>query len=39
MFVNRLSRAAGPEHELVPYDFLAQIDGSLLARQRKGAPR
>jgi thiopeptide-type bacteriocin biosynthesis protein len=39
MFVNRLSRAAGPEHELVLYDFLAQIYNSLLARARKGESR
>ncbi|HYN23174.1 MAG TPA: lantibiotic dehydratase, partial [Thermoanaerobaculia bacterium] len=36
MFVNRLSRSAGPEHELVLYDFLVQIYSSLLARARKG---
>ena len=35
MFVNRLSRSAGPEHELVLYDFLVQIYSSLLARSRK----
>ena len=39
MFVNRLSRAVGPEHELVLYDFLAQIYSSLLARARKGNAR
>ncbi len=39
MFVNRLSRSAGPEHELVLYDFLAQIYSSLLARARKGDSR
>ncbi|MES1244439.1 MAG: lantibiotic dehydratase [Acidobacteriota bacterium] len=34
MFVNRLSRSSGPEHEMVLYDFLAQIYGSLRARAR-----
>jgi thiopeptide-type bacteriocin biosynthesis protein len=34
MFVNRLSRSAGPEHELVLYDFLAQMYASLRARAR-----
>ncbi len=36
MFVNRMSRAHGPEHELVLYDLLAQLYGSRLARERKG---
>lgn len=41
MFVNRLSRSAGPEHELVLYDFLVQLYGSQLARARAAnkAPR
>jgi thiopeptide-type bacteriocin biosynthesis protein len=39
MFVNRLSRSAGPEHEMVTYDFLAQIYSSLLARNRKAGGR
>jgi len=34
MFVNRLSRSAGPEHELVIYDFLSQIYSSVRARAR-----
>lgn len=38
MYVNRLSRSAGPEHEVVLYDFLAQIYSSLRARASK-APR
>lgn len=38
MFVNRMSRSAGPEHELVLYDFLVQLYGSQLARERKAAP-
>jgi thiopeptide-type bacteriocin biosynthesis protein len=37
MFVNRMSRSAGPEHELVLYDFLVQLYGSQLARERKAA--
>ena len=37
MFVNRMSRSAGPEHELVLYDFLVQLYGSRLARERKAA--
>jgi thiopeptide-type bacteriocin biosynthesis protein len=32
MFVNRLSRSAGPEHELVLYDYLVQLYRSQLAR-------
>lgn len=41
MFVNRLSRSAGPEHELVLYDFLVQLYGSQIARARAAtkAPR
>ena len=35
MFVNRASRSAGPEHELVLYDFLVQLYRSELARARK----
>jgi thiopeptide-type bacteriocin biosynthesis protein len=35
MFVNRLTRSAGPEHELVLYDFLARIYMSQIARARK----
>jgi thiopeptide-type bacteriocin biosynthesis protein len=37
MFVNRLSRSAGPEHEMVLYDFLAQMYASLRARARSRA--
>ena len=37
MFVNRLSRSAGPEHEAVLYDFLAQIYSSLRARAAKAS--
>lgn len=37
MFVNRLTRSAGPEHELVLYDFLVQLYGSQLARARAAA--
>jgi thiopeptide-type bacteriocin biosynthesis protein len=36
MFINRLSRSAGPEHELVLYDFLVQLYRSQLARAAKG---
>jgi thiopeptide-type bacteriocin biosynthesis protein len=36
MFINRLSRSAGPEHELVLYDYLAQLYRSSMARGRKG---
>lgn len=32
MFVNRLSRSAGPEHELVLYDFLTQLYRARRAR-------
>jgi thiopeptide-type bacteriocin biosynthesis protein len=32
MFVNRLSRSAGPEHELVLYDYLVQLYRSQIAR-------
>ncbi len=35
MFVNRLSRSAGPEHELVLYDYLVQLYRSRLARAAK----
>lgn len=34
MFVNRLIRSAQPAHELVLYDFLAQIYDSQMARKR-----
>ncbi|MGH9424191.1 MAG: lantibiotic dehydratase C-terminal domain-containing protein, partial [Thermoanaerobaculia bacterium] len=37
MFVNRLSRSAGPEHELVVYDYLVQLYRSQLARSGKRA--
>lgn len=33
MFVNRLTRSAGPEHELVLYDFLVQLYRSRMARR------
>lgn len=33
MFVNRLSRSAGREHELVVYDYLVQLYRSQLARR------
>jgi thiopeptide-type bacteriocin biosynthesis protein len=36
MFVNRLARSAGPEHEMVLYDYLVQLYRSSMARQRKG---
>jgi hypothetical protein len=36
MFVNRLARSAGPEHELVLYDYLVQLYRSWIARERKG---
>lgn len=36
MFVNRLARSAGPEHEMVLYDFLVQLYRSSVARERKG---
>lgn len=43
MFVNRLSRSAGPEHELVLYDYLVQSYRSQIARagkeSRSGARR
>jgi hypothetical protein len=32
MFVNRLTRSAGPEHELVLYDYLVQLYRSRMAR-------
>lgn len=35
MFVNRLARSAGPEHELVLYDYLVQLYRSYVARERK----
>ncbi|MCU1228613.1 MAG: Lanthionine biosynthesis protein LanB [Acidobacteria bacterium] len=35
MFVNRLSRSAGPEHELVVYDYLVQLYRSQLARNTR----
>jgi thiopeptide-type bacteriocin biosynthesis protein len=35
MFVNRLSRSAGPEHELVLYDYLVQLYRSQMARIEK----
>jgi thiopeptide-type bacteriocin biosynthesis protein len=37
MFVNRLSRSAGPEHEMVLYDFLVQLYRSQQARARSAA--
>jgi hypothetical protein len=39
MFVNRLSRSAGPEHELVLYDYLVQTYRSQLARAGAAAGR
>ena len=39
MFVNRLSRSAGPEHELVLYDYLVQLYRSRIAREGKVAVR
>ncbi|MGA8808119.1 MAG: thiopeptide-type bacteriocin biosynthesis protein, partial [Thermoanaerobaculia bacterium] len=39
MFVNRLSRSAGPEHELVLYDYLVQLYRSQLARNGSRSPR
>ena len=39
MFVNRLSRSAGPEHELVVYDYLVQLYRSQLARSAHGRER
>ena len=35
MFVNRLARSAGQEHELVLYDYLVQLYRSCLAREKK----
>jgi thiopeptide-type bacteriocin biosynthesis protein len=35
MFVNRLARSAGPEHEMVLYDYLVQLYRSSVARERK----
>lgn len=37
MFVNRLSRSAGPEHEMVLYDYLVQLYRSQIARVGKTA--
>lgn len=39
MFVNRLSRSAGTEHELVIYDYLVQLYRSQLARSAKREER
>jgi thiopeptide-type bacteriocin biosynthesis protein len=39
MFVNRLSRSAGPEHELVVYDYLVQLYRSQLARSAHAQER
>lgn len=39
MFVNRLSRSAGPDHELVLYDYLVQLYRSQIARTAKGGAR
>ena len=39
MFVNRLSRSAGPEHELVVYDYLVQLYRSQLARSAHAKER
>jgi thiopeptide-type bacteriocin biosynthesis protein len=36
MFVNRLARSAGPEHEMVLYDYLVQLYQSSVARERRG---
>lgn len=36
MFINRLSRSAGPEHELVLYDYLVQLYRSRIAREGRG---
>lgn len=36
MFVNRLARSAGPEHEMVLYDYLVQLYRSSVARERRG---
>jgi thiopeptide-type bacteriocin biosynthesis protein len=38
MFINRLSRSAGPEHELVLYDYLVQLYRSRIARAGKTKP-
>ncbi|HVE73423.1 MAG TPA: lantibiotic dehydratase [Thermoanaerobaculia bacterium] len=35
MFVNRLARSAGPEHELVLYDYAVQLYRSCIAREGK----
>lgn len=39
MFVNRLSRSSGTEHELVVYDYLVQLYRSQLARSAKREER
>jgi lantibiotic biosynthesis protein len=39
MFVNRLSRSSGTEHELVVYDYLVQLYRSQLARSGKREER
>jgi len=39
MFVNRLSRSAGREHELVLYDYLVQLYRSKLARSAHAQER
>jgi len=36
MFVNRVSRSAGPEYELVLYDYLVQLYRSRMAREGTG---
>lgn len=36
MFVNRATRSAGPEHELVLYDYLVQLYRSQMAKEKKG---
>jgi hypothetical protein len=36
MFINRIARSAGPEHELVLYDYFVQLYRSCIARARKG---
>jgi thiopeptide-type bacteriocin biosynthesis protein len=36
MFVNRLARSAGPEHEMVLYDYLVQLYRSSVARRNAG---
>jgi len=39
MFINRLARSAGPEHEMVLYDYLVQLYRSCAARERKEGGR